>query len=346
MGWGTLSISQPPSVPGEHGCSMPSCFTTELFSRNKVSLVPHPRWHWIGGSDLQLRPVMREQTEPERFQSFIPKRSYGQPCPPCVGDPGKACLLAASHAHAQGSASPPAFSMHYYYHYDSSHCHRQQSAVGTITNEPKHLKGKWRNEMCLELWKELAYSWESRKPWKHAGEVCGWVCACLGETSPWLALGCGGGRAGKGRAINCLVEYWRCIQALGGLVKAARLLISARPRLTTKLTEQRLQWAPVTDIQTLETSSEKSLSTQTANSSISPGVVRIWLPESLIYIICNVQFSARVMRHAKKQKSVAYIQEKKSKQQKLFLMKPKWRTLINRNYKMEPNRNYGVEKKY
>lgn len=54
-------------------------------------------------------------------------------------------------------------------------------------------------------------------------------------------------------------------------MKAARLLISARPQLTTKLTEQSLQWAPLTDMQTLETSSEKSLSTQTANSSISPG---------------------------------------------------------------------------
>lgn len=96
---------------------------------------------------------MREQTEPERFQSFIPKRSYGRPCPACVGDPGKACLLAASRAHAQGSASPLACSMHYYYRYNSSHCHRQQSAVGTITNEPKHLKGKWRNEMCLEALK-------------------------------------------------------------------------------------------------------------------------------------------------------------------------------------------------
>lgn len=46
MGWGTLSVSQPPSVSvGNLGCSTPSCFTSELFSRNKVSLVPRPSWH-------------------------------------------------------------------------------------------------------------------------------------------------------------------------------------------------------------------------------------------------------------------------------------------------------------
>lgn len=85
----------------------------------------------------------------------------------------------------------------------------------------------------------------------------------------------------------------------------------AHPQLTTKLTGQRRQWAPVTDIQTLETSSEKLLSIQTTNSSRNPGGGENLTARVLTLYYLHVEFSAKIMRRAKKTKKCGLYTGKK-----------------------------------